>query len=70
MNTTCALRTWSQVLRLHPDVETGNTAVTAYAIDLRVLAEDAPRIPHVYCQPADFFTANRWRQAAGSTPEL
>ena len=32
------LRPWSQLVHLHPDVERGDTAVAAYAIDLAALA--------------------------------
>jgi hypothetical protein len=49
------LRPWSQVVHLHPDVERGDTAVAAYAIDLGALVEGDPKIPAVYRQPAGFF---------------
>ncbi len=43
------LNPWSQVVRLHPDVESGNTAVATYAIDLGALVagdpQRAPRLP-------------------------
>lgn len=55
--TTHPLRPWSQVVRLHPDVEAGNTAVAAYAIDLGALVAGDPRIPRVYREPRDFFAA-------------
>ena len=51
------LRPWSQVVRLDPDVEAGNTAVAAYAIDLGALVAGDPRIPAIYRQPRDFFAA-------------
>ena len=53
--TTAQLRPWSQVVTLDHDVESGNTAVAAYAIDLGALVAGDPRIPRVYRQPADFF---------------
>jgi hypothetical protein len=53
--TTAQLRPWSQVVSLDHDVESGNTAVAAYAIDLGALVAGDPRIPRVYRQPADFF---------------
>jgi hypothetical protein len=49
-------RPWSQVVHLHPDVERGDTAVAAYAIDLGALVEGDIKIPAVYRQPADFFS--------------
>jgi hypothetical protein len=49
------LRPWSQVVRLHADVERGDTAVAAYAIDLGALVEGDRNIPAVYRQPRDFF---------------
>ena len=51
------LRPWSQVVRLDHDVESGNTAVAAYAIDLGALVTGDPRIPAIYRQPRDFFGA-------------
>ena len=55
--TTHQLRPWSQVVRLDHDVESGNTAVAAYAIDLGALVAGDPRIPRIYRQPRDFFAA-------------
>jgi predicted AAA+ superfamily ATPase len=51
------LRPWSQVVRLDHDVESGNTAVAAYAIDLGALVAGDPRIPRIYLRPRDFFAA-------------
>jgi predicted AAA+ superfamily ATPase len=51
------LRPWSQVVRLDNDVESGSTAVAAYAIDLGALVAGDPRIPRIYRQPRDFFAA-------------
>jgi hypothetical protein len=51
------LRPWSQVVRLDHDVESGNTAVAAYAIDLGALVAGDPRIPAIYRRPRDFFAA-------------
>lgn len=53
--TTAQLRPWSQIVSLDHDVESGNTAVAAYAIDLGALVAGDPRIPRVYRRPADFF---------------
>lgn len=51
------LRPWSQVVRLDNDVESGNTAVATYAIDLGALVAGDPRIPAIYRRPRDFFAA-------------
>jgi hypothetical protein len=51
------LRSWSQAVHLHRDVEAGDTAVASYAIDLGALVEGDRRIPLAYRQPADFFAA-------------
>lgn len=51
------LRPWSQVVHLHPDVESGSTAVATYAIDLGALVREDATVPAVYRQPEDFFAA-------------
>lgn len=48
---------WSQMVRLHPDVEAGDTAVATYAIDLGALVGGDRNVPRVYRQPKDFFAA-------------
>lgn len=48
---------WTQAVRLHPDVEAGDTAVATYAIDLGALVADDPRVPAVYRRPDEFFKA-------------
>ena len=51
------LRPWSQVVQLHPDVESGKTALATYAIDLGALVEGDPNVPLVYRDPHAFFAA-------------
>jgi hypothetical protein len=51
------LRPWSQVVHLHPDVEAGETAVAAYAIDLGAVVAGDPHVPAVYREPRAFFRA-------------
>ncbi|MBC8450530.1 MAG: ATP-binding protein [Chloroflexi bacterium] len=51
------LRPWSQVVRLHPDVEAGDTAVATYAIDLGALVVGDRNVPLVYRRPDAFFSA-------------
>ena len=46
---------WSRVTRLHPDVESGDTARATYAIDLGALVAGDPNVPAVYRQAGDFF---------------
>jgi hypothetical protein len=49
------LKPWTEIVRLHPDVESGNTAVAAYAIDLGALAAGDPNIPAAYRDAQSFF---------------
>ncbi len=55
--TTHQLRPWSQIVYLHPDVESGNTALATYAIDLGALVRGESGVPAVYRQPSAFFAA-------------
>jgi hypothetical protein len=52
-----SLRPWSQLVRLHPDVERGDMARATYAIDLGALVANDPNVPQVYRQAGDFFAA-------------
>jgi len=52
-----SLHPWSQTVRLHPDVEAGDTAVATYAIDLGALVAGDPHVPTVYRRPDAFFAA-------------
>ena len=51
------LRPWSQVVKLHPDVASGQTALAAYAIDLGALVAGDKRVPAVYREAEAFFRA-------------
>jgi len=51
------LRPWTEIVKLHPDVEAGNTAVATYAIDLGALVTRDPNVPAVYREPDSFFKA-------------
>jgi len=51
------LRPWSEVVRLHPLVEAGETRASAYAIDLGALVEGGPDVPAVYRDAEAFFRA-------------
>ncbi len=55
--TTTPLRPWPQGVRLHPDVEAGDTAVATYAIDLGALVAGDPHVPATYRRPDEFFRA-------------
>ena len=45
------LKSWSQAVHLHPDVEAGDTAIATYAIDLGALVAGDKRVPPVYRDP-------------------
>ena len=49
------LKPWTEIVRLHPDVESGNTALATYAIDLGALATEPETIPPAYRDAASFF---------------
>ncbi len=51
------LRPWSQVVKLHPDVASGQTATATYAIDLGALAAGDKNVPKVYREAEAFFRA-------------
>lgn len=51
------LKPWSEVVRLHPLVEAGETQASAYAIDLGALVEGDPDVPAVYRDADAFFRA-------------
>jgi predicted AAA+ superfamily ATPase len=56
-STTTSPRSWSQVVRLHADVERGDTSVASYAIDLGALVSGDSNIPRVYREAGPFFAA-------------
>ncbi|MBI4630530.1 MAG: ATP-binding protein [Chloroflexi bacterium] len=49
------LRPWSQVVKLHPDVASGQTATATYAIDLGALVLGDKNVPAVYREAEAFF---------------
>jgi hypothetical protein len=51
------LRPWSQVVKLHPDVASGQTATATYAIDLGALVAGDQAVPKVYREADAFFRA-------------
>jgi len=51
------LRPWTDMVRLHPDVERGSTAVATFAIDLGALVAQDPNVPAVYRNADSFFRA-------------
>lgn len=54
---TQSLRPWTEVVRLHPDVESGILTEAVFAIDLGAIAEGDPNVPAVNRDPAAFFRA-------------
>lgn len=52
-----AIRPWSKVVKLHPDVAGGETATATYAIDLGALVAGDKSVPAVYREPDAFFRA-------------
>jgi Protein of unknown function (DUF499) len=51
------LRPWTQCVRLNSDVESGNTAIATYAIDLGVVIAGDKNVPKVYREAEPFFRA-------------
>ncbi|GBD43556.1 hypothetical protein HRbin40_01030 [bacterium HR40] len=54
---TRALRPWTELVRLHPDVEAGTLTEAVFAIDLGAIAAGDPNVPVVYRDPEAFFQA-------------
>jgi len=50
-----ALRPWTELVKLHPDVEAGNLPEAVFAIDLGAIAERDPNVPVVNRHPEAFF---------------
>lgn len=48
---------WTEVVRLHPDVESESTAIATYAIDLGALVVKDPNVPPTYRDAYSFFRA-------------
>mgnify|MGYP000005727585 CR=1 FL=1 len=51
------IKPWTEVVRLHPDVESEETAVATYAIDLGALVAGDPNVPPTYRDAYSFFRA-------------
>lgn len=54
---TTTLRPWTDIVRLHPDVETGALTEAVFAIDLGAIAAGDPNVPVVNRDPEAFFRA-------------
>jgi uncharacterized protein len=52
-----ALRPWTELVKLHPDVESGALTEAVFAIDLGAIAAGDPNVPVVYRDPEAFFRA-------------
>lgn len=52
-----ALRPWTELVKLHPDVEAGNLPEAVFAIDLGAIAERDLAVPIVNREPEAFFRA-------------
>ncbi len=52
-----ALKPWTELVKLHPDVESGNLAEAVFAIDLGAVAAGDPATPMVYRDADAFFAA-------------
>ena len=48
---------WTQAVRLHSDVLSGETSVSLYAIDLGELVRGGESVSHVYRDARNFFNA-------------
>ena len=54
---THALRPWTDLVKLHPDVEAGALTEAVFAIDLGAIAANDPNVPMVNRDPEAFFRA-------------
>lgn len=54
---TTTLRPWTNLVRLHPDVESGTLTEAVFAIDLGAIAAKDPNVPVVNRDPEAFFRA-------------
>lgn len=54
---THALRPWTDLVKLHPDVEAGSLTEAVFAIDLGAIAASDPNVPVVNRDPEAFFRA-------------
>jgi len=54
---TRTLRPWTDLVKLHPDVESDALTEAMFAIDLGAIAANEPNVPAVYRDPEAFFRA-------------
>jgi len=54
---THALRPWTDLIKLHPDVEGGALTEVVFAFDLGAIAANDPNVPVVNRDPEAFFRA-------------
>ena len=54
---THTIRPWTEVVKLHPDVEAGTLTEAVFAIDLGAIAANDPNVPVVNRDPEAFFRA-------------
>jgi len=54
---TLTLRPWTELVKLHPDVEQGKLTEAVFAIDLGAIAERDPQVPVVNRDAQAFFRA-------------
>ncbi|MGO9199949.1 MAG: hypothetical protein ACLQM8_05350 [Limisphaerales bacterium] len=54
---TQAIKPWTDLVKLHPDVEAGNLPESVFAIDLGAIADRDPAVPVVNREPEAFFRA-------------
>jgi predicted AAA+ superfamily ATPase len=54
---THTLRPWTDLVKLHPDVEAGALTEAVFAIDLGAIAANDPNVPVVNRDPEAFFRA-------------
>src|SRR5437879_3505184 len=52
-----ALKPWTELVKLHPDVESGSLTESVFAIDLGAVATGDKQTPKVYLDPDAFFAA-------------
>lgn len=52
-----SLKPWTELVKLHPDVESGSLAEAVFAIDLGAIATGDANTPKVYRDPDAFFAA-------------
>lgn len=52
-----SLRPWTEIVKLHPDVEAGALTESVFAIDLGAIAANDPNVPAVNRDPEAFFRA-------------